>query len=823
MSEASQYLRRVKNDFEAHGIRNEVQITEHVALLLLIQDTWDELLRLRASEARPLLKQLEEELERGHLGLRIPQPPPTQQWGREPLDMVRGLQLAFENSPLNNSWGEFFQREIRFELLKGSSGSQYPTPYHIAEFMATLALTGTVAAIVFDPAAGSSGLLTACTNFEVSTLIGCDFDPQWAGIGSASLILHGVGQANYHVGSALEYANSRSSSVDAVLMNPPFGGTRNAYEVAESVGRRFGRSNATVLTALALQSLKLGGRAAVLVPSGVLFGGGGEANLRQELSLHNLEAIVRLSKGAFQPYSQVGANLLVFQKLPEGTTTPSQLVWFLVMEGDGYDPGMGRDLTVEPEPNLNDLPKVRDLILQTRVNQWETQLALPLGNIQTARQQDEAGLPGVSMRVIDSPDGVQWAASFLTDGLFISLSNQSNAWQGWLFEPLTGEERHFFAALTDSAPSNPWPDLINADNWETNCPADWQDEEGDVSLTVNTETVFTLNDSYRFTDDAQATVQACLLGEDGNPLTPWLNCDDSKLVAALDAEPEKNKEKNKLKAVPIQDGLGKRCGWIIELTAISGEETGEAMEGTLLLTPEEQVQPFTNDDRFFLLLKNGWITFDPAGDSKVALNIGQIVSLPENIRFDGLAVGPGLGDRNHHLFGLWVARSEFVDEETGNVGDLRPARFFPEPEAAILEKPTDLLASIRRNQESIKERVDVLLRALGKQTVPNPEAAELPRWVTQILGSQQRTFWNLLAQQKSGDRPTHFNIEHVKKWCDEDGSLDYQEDDIQLHLELFVKLGLIQHVHVKGDEREGDYYENLYRALTKGDILELEE
>lgn len=848
MSEASQYLRRVKSDFEDHGVRNEVQITEHVAFLLLIPDHWEQILQQGAIEAEPLLRQLHHDLEREHRNLRIPQPPPVQQWGREPLNLIWGLRAAFESSPHNSSWGDFFQREIRFELLKGSSGSQYPTPSHVADFMVALALNNTGVGTVFDPTAGSGGLLAAyLSQVPDSSLTACDLDPQWAAIGSANLILNGTINASYHVGSVLEYIGSRRSSRDyryrgnvdrgfgdswtqanndaddlrfnAILMNPPFGGSRNAYEVNESVGPEYGRSNATVLTALALQSLQPGGRAAVLVPSGVLFGGGGEANLRQALARQNLEAIIRMPKGAFQPYSQVGANLIVFQNWPqEGSVLPSP-VWFLAPNGDGYDPGMGRDLTAEPLANNNDLPRVCDLILQTRTNQWQTRLSFESGKVQTSRQQDEAGLPSVAVRVVETDESTRWKAAFLTDGLFVSLANSSNLGHGWLFEPLDGQGQLAFSILPDDAPIDSWTNLVAATSWATYIPDTWQGDQDDISLTINNQTGFSLN-KYDFSDQSQPTVQASLLNEQGNPLTPWLGCDDAKLVDALDTEPEKNK----LKAVVVRDGHGKRCGWLIDLTANTENESGEAPIGFLLLREGDEVLPFGENGRFYLTLDTGWITFTPAANPQIAFHIGQAIILPNDRRIDGFAVGPGIEGAGHHLFGLLVARSEFVDTASGNVGDLRPTRFFPEPETAALDAPADLLAHIRRNQEELKDRVDVLLRALGKQSAPNPQVAELPSWMTQILGIKQRTFWNILAQHTVDSRPAHFTIEHVKRWCADDSRLNYQEDDIQKQLDLFASLGLIQHVHVKGDEREGDFYENLYRAITKGDVLsELKE
>ncbi|HUM67789.1 MAG TPA: N-6 DNA methylase [Chloroflexota bacterium] len=818
MSEAAQHLRRVKSEFENHGIRNEVQITEHVAFLLLpeVRARWGEIRAQGGVHVESLLQQIHDTLQAQYVGLRIPQPPPVRQWGLESLhDLLTHLQHAFDTSPHHANWGAFFQREIRFELLKGSSGSQYPTPHHIANLMAALALTGLNIADVFDPTAGTSGLLAACRVYPHAVgLTGCDLDPQSAGIGSANLLLHGAKNATFHVGSALGYARSYDNHFSAVLMNPPFGGTRDTNELAISVGHSFGRSSATVLTALAWQCLQPGGRAAVLVPSGVLFGGGGEANLRQRLAEHNLEAIVLLPKGAYQPYSQVGANLLVFQKLPQGANTPTQPVWFFAPEGDGYDPGMGRDLTAEPAVNINDLPRVRDVILQTRANQWQTRLSLTAATILTARQQAEAGLPGVAVRVMDAGDGMRWKAAFLEDGLFASLSDNSNAGQGWLFESLTGQEQLAFSVLPDSAPANSWLNLVEATSWAANIPDTWQGEQDDISLTVNATTSFSLN-KYDFSGQPQATVWACLLDEQGNPLTPWLGCDDAKLVDALDAEPEKNK----LQAVPLRDGHNKRCGWLIDLTANTNDEAADAPRGSLLLRDGEEVRSYAENGRFYLTLDNGWITFTPTADSQVTFRTGQPITLPDNRRIDGFAVGPGLEGYGHHLFGLLVARSEFVDATSGNVGDLRPTRFFPEPEAVTLDAPANLLANIRRNQEALKDRVDVLLRTLGKQTSSDLEAADLPNWMTQMLGTKQRIFWTILAQQKADSRPAHFTVEHVKRWCADDGSLGYQEDDIQKQLDLFVNLGLIQQVHVKGDEREGDYYENLYRALTKGDIL----
>ena len=816
MSQAAPHLRHIKSVFENHGIRNEAQITEYTAFLLLVYTHWEQLSQQPAIEIESLMQELYRALEQKYPALRLPQPPPVQQWGRESLNLIDGLQAAFDASSHNNSWGNLFQREIRFELLKGSSGGQYPTPYHIAAFMATLTLTGLKNDVcVFDPTAGTSGLLAACRAYlNVTTLVGCDLDPQIATIGTANLLLNQAENVTYHVGSALAYAQQYQDHFTAVLMNPPFGGNRAAYEVEQSVGREFGHSTATVLTALALQCLQPFGRAAILVPSGVLFGGGGDATLRQKLTKHNLEAIIRLPKGAFQPYSQVGANLLLFQKLPPIANTPSQPVWFCLPEGDGYDPGMGRDLTAEPAANTNGLPRVRDLLLQTQANQWQTRLSLTEGTIQTTTQQAENGLPGVAIRITEATEAIRWQATFLTDGLFVSLTDNTNATQGWLFESFSVESRQLaFHTLPVDTPPHSWANLVTNPSWDADLPAAWQGEQDNLSFTVNPKTHFSLN-KFQFNKQPEATVQACLLSEQGIPLTPWLGCADKKLVEALNTGPEKTK----LNAAPIYDGHGKRCAWLIDLTASLDDE--DAVKGVLLLREGEDVLPYQECKNFYLTLNNGWITFTPtAVNAQVTFHTGQPITLSNNRWIDGFAVGPGVEGRGHHLFGLLVTRTEFVDAVSGHVGDLRPTRFFPEPEAPALDTPANLLANIRRNQESLKDRLDVLLKTLGKQTSPNLEAANLPSWITQLLGAEQRVFWTLLAQQKIDMRPAHFTLEHVKKWCATDGSLPYQEDDIQKQLDVLINLGLVQPVHVKGNQQDGDYYENLYRTLTEGDIL----
>ncbi|MCA9911628.1 MAG: hypothetical protein KC519_23395, partial [Anaerolineae bacterium] len=446
---------------------------------------------------------------------------------------------------------------------------------------------------------------------------------------------------------------------------------------------------------------------------------------------------------------------------------------------------------------------------------WATRLTLPGAIIQTVRQQDDTGLVGVAVRAIDSPDRINWSTAFPSGGLFAKLRNEANGFVGWLYEPFVDGASYAFPAIAGDTPAQQWPDLIPAADWAEHIAPDWQGEEDEITLSVSAGTGFTLN-KYDFRVHLEAAIQACLLNGEYRPLTPWCGCTDPKLVDALDEEPDKNK----FKALPLQDGMNERCGWLVELTAASEIDNDDTVQATLLLTAGRQVKPFTQEERRFLILNTGWLVIDAGADSQIEIHSGQTVRLSDNVRLDGIAVGPGLHDQSHHLFGLWVPRSEFVDPESGKVGDLRTTRFFPEPEAALLDTPADLLVNIRRNQNSLVERVDILLRSLSLQTEPDFTAADIPPWIVHMLGHDQRALWTLIDRHRSEGRPSHFTREHLLQWCKESELEHCQEDDIERQLELLLSLGLIQRVHVKGDEREGDYYENLFRAVTRGDVMQ---
>lgn len=215
---------------------------------------------------------------------------------------------------------------------------QYPSPRHIVRLMTALAETQGQS--VADFACGSGGLLVHNSG---ESLAGIEISPEWARIARANLHLHGrQGKGNIETGNALRVLGGSDKKYACIVMNPPFGA---------KVESDFGARSETALANLALDHLKVGGRAALLAPSGLLFSGSqAERKTRQRLVDEiTLEAVITLPEDAFQPYSTLTTHLLLIQNTPPGDAA---CTWFLRPAYDGYVSGPGRDLTTDPRiPN----------------------------------------------------------------------------------------------------------------------------------------------------------------------------------------------------------------------------------------------------------------------------------------------------------------------------------------------------------------------------------------------------------------------------------------------------------------------------------------
>ena len=116
----------------------------------------------------------------------------------------------------------------------------------------------------------------------------------------------------------------RADQVDIILTNPPFGGTEEPGIEDGFPADLRSRETADLFMILIMKLLKDGGRAAVVLPDGFLFGEGSKSRIKEKLLTEcNLHTIVRLPNGVFNPYTGIKTNILFFTK-----GQPTQDVWY---------------------------------------------------------------------------------------------------------------------------------------------------------------------------------------------------------------------------------------------------------------------------------------------------------------------------------------------------------------------------------------------------------------------------------------------------------------------------------------------------------------
>jgi type I restriction enzyme M protein len=172
---------------------------------------------------------------------------------------------------------------------------------------------------------------------EEQAFTGYDNDANMVKIAILNLYLHWLERAHIEMRNALTtgyggvYPGKR---YDVVLANPPFAGKVQDESILADLNYKL-NTRATELLFLKwfIDHLAPGGRAGVIVPSGVLFGSNNAATKLREMLLTecDLQAVVNLPSGAFKPYSGVGTAVLIFEK---GTLTKS--VWFYDLTADGF-------------------------------------------------------------------------------------------------------------------------------------------------------------------------------------------------------------------------------------------------------------------------------------------------------------------------------------------------------------------------------------------------------------------------------------------------------------------------------------------------------
>ena len=166
---------------------------------------------------------------------------------------------------------------------------------------------------------------------------GFDFDSTMLRIGSMNMLLHGIEAPDIRYRDSLsEGAGDEEGLYSLVLANPPFAGSLDYETTAQNLLRVVKTKKTELLfLALFLRLLRPGGRAAVIVPDGVLFGSSkAHKELRRILvEDQKLDAVVKLPSGVFRPYAGVSTAILLFTKTESGGTDH---VWFYDVTADGW-------------------------------------------------------------------------------------------------------------------------------------------------------------------------------------------------------------------------------------------------------------------------------------------------------------------------------------------------------------------------------------------------------------------------------------------------------------------------------------------------------
>lgn len=293
--------------------------------------------------------------------------------------------------------GDLYEYMLSKLTTAGTNG-QFRTPRHIIKMMVDLMNPG-AREIICDPACGTGGFLVAAAEYmqnlrdsEGSLILnapgnrehfnsemfhGFDFDGTMLRIGSMNLMLHGIENPDIQARNSVTEENSElQEAFTLVLANPPFKGSINIYDVSSQLLKDIGKSipkrssnssksksqgkpkkppgaaTELLFIALIIRLLKVGGRAAIIVPDGVLFGSSkSHKEVRKNLvEDHKLEGIISMPSGVFKPYAGVSTAILIFTKTTAGGTDH---VWFYDMKADGLSLDDKRQ-----EVEANDIPDI---------------------------------------------------------------------------------------------------------------------------------------------------------------------------------------------------------------------------------------------------------------------------------------------------------------------------------------------------------------------------------------------------------------------------------------------------------------------------------
>ena len=248
--------------------------------------------------------------------------------------------VDFNKAQDRHLFGDLYEQILR-DLQNAGNAGEYYTPRPVTQFMVDM-VAPQLGERILDPACGTGGFLTCAIEYVRKNFVGTvdqeqvlqdsiygvEKKPLPHLLCTTNMILHGI-----DVPTNVRHDNTLSrplrdygpkDRVDVILTNPPFGGMEEDGIENNFPASFRTRETADLFLVLIMHLLKDGGRAAVVLPDGTLFGEGIKTRIKEQLlETCNLHTVVRLPNGVFAPYTGIKTNLLFFTK-----GAPTTDVWF---------------------------------------------------------------------------------------------------------------------------------------------------------------------------------------------------------------------------------------------------------------------------------------------------------------------------------------------------------------------------------------------------------------------------------------------------------------------------------------------------------------
>lgn len=279
------------------------------------------------------------------------------------------------------------------EIASAGKNGQFRTPRHIIKLMAEL-VEPQIGHRIADPACGTCGFLLGAYQYMLTQLVmkdspnavwkdedgfyratisamlnerlrsilevsfyGYDIDTTMVRLGLMNMMMHGIDEPKIDYKDTLSKSYNEDAQFDIIMANPPFTGNIDKGDINEGLKLPTTKTELLFVERI-FTMLKMGGTAAVIVPSGVIQNSGKAFEAVRKLIIEKaeLKAVIAVPSGVFKPYAGVSTAILIFTKSGETNN-----VWFYDMQTDGYTLDDKRNKIAESDlPDIVQRYKTRD-------------------------------------------------------------------------------------------------------------------------------------------------------------------------------------------------------------------------------------------------------------------------------------------------------------------------------------------------------------------------------------------------------------------------------------------------------------------------------